>query len=62
MRDAKNQEAVIRPDVNDSVIADPQTPQPLEFTSKRFAPFSTGGEFGFQPLNDSPGFSFVDAS
>jgi len=62
MRDAQNEEALVRPDIDDPVIADPQTPQPLEFTPKRLAPFSTGGEFGFQPLNDSPDFSFVDAS
>jgi hypothetical protein len=62
MRDAQNEEALVRPDIDDPVVADPQTPQPLEFTSKRLAPLSASGEFGFQPLNDSPDFSFVDAS
>ena len=60
--DAKNQEAFISSHIDDPVVADPQTPQPLEFTSKRLAPLSASGEFGFQPLNDSPNFSFLDAS
>jgi len=62
MRNAQNEEALIRPDIDDAVVADPQKPQPLELTPKQLASLSASAEFLFDSLKDSGDFFLVDAS
>lgn len=54
---AENQEALIRSDVDDPIVADPQAPESLKLTPKRLPSLSPRAEFLLNPFKDSRGFS-----
>ena len=60
MRDAQNEEALVRPDIDDPVVADPQTPKTLKLTPQWLATFSSSTKLVFQTLIDSRGFLLLD--
>ncbi len=58
--DTEDQETLIRPHVDDPIVADSQAPKPSKLTSKRFRLLSTATKFPFQPLEESRSFFFID--
>ncbi len=58
--DTEDQETLIRPHVDDPIVANSQAPKPPKLTSKRLHILSTATKFLFQFLEESRSFFFID--
>lgn len=58
----KDEKPLIGPHVNDSILANSQTPKPLKLSPKRFPHLPAGTQLLFQSPEDSCTFLLIDPS